>query len=63
MTFAEKLKSIRKQAGMSQEQLAEKPGVSRQADSKFEKNTRPTGPVKNHGQCPRLLKTSPTPRQ
>jgi ribosome-binding protein aMBF1 (putative translation factor) len=31
MTFAEKLKSIRKQAGMSQEQLAEKLGVSRQA--------------------------------
>ena len=29
MTFAEKLKSIRKQAGMSQEQLAEKLGVSR----------------------------------
>ncbi len=30
MTFAEKLKSIRKQAGMSQEQLSEKLGVSRQ---------------------------------
>lgn len=29
MTFAEKLKSIRKQAGMSQERLAEKLGVSR----------------------------------
>lgn len=29
MTFAEKLKSIRKQVGMSQEQLAEKLGVSR----------------------------------
>lgn len=29
MTFAEKLKQIRKQAGMSQEQLAEKLGVSR----------------------------------
>ena len=31
MTFAEKLKSIRKKAGLSQEQLAEKLGVSRQA--------------------------------
>ena len=28
MTFAEKLKSLRKQASMSQEQLAEKLGVS-----------------------------------
>lgn len=36
MTFAEKLKSIRKQAGMSQEQLAEKLGVSRQAVTKWE---------------------------
>lgn len=32
MTFAEKLKSIRKQVGMSQELLAEKIGVSRQAN-------------------------------
>ena len=31
MTFAEKLKSIRKKAGLSQEQLAETLGVSRQA--------------------------------
>ncbi len=38
MTFAEKLKSIRKQAGMSQEQLAEKLGVSRQAVTKWETN-------------------------
>ena len=30
MTFAENLKMLRKQAGMSQEQLAEKLGVSRQ---------------------------------
>ncbi|MDE5780845.1 MAG: helix-turn-helix domain-containing protein [Lachnospiraceae bacterium] len=29
MTFGEKLKSIRKHAGMSQEKLAEKIGVSR----------------------------------
>lgn len=36
MTFAEKLKSVRKQAGMSQEQLAEKLGVSRQAVTKWE---------------------------
>lgn len=36
MTFAENLKSIRKQAGMSQEQLAEKLGVSRQAVTKWE---------------------------
>ncbi len=38
MAFAEKLKSIRKQAGMSQEQLAEKLGVSRQAVAKWETN-------------------------
>lgn len=36
MAFAEKLKNIRKQAGMSQEQLAEKLGVSRQAVTKWE---------------------------
>ena len=36
MTFAEKLKSIRKQAGMSQEQLAEKLSVSRQAVTKWD---------------------------
>ncbi len=38
MTFAEKLKSIRKQAGISQEQLAEKLSVSRQAVTKWETN-------------------------
>ena len=36
MTFAEKIKTIRKQAGMSQEQLAEKLNVSRQAITKWE---------------------------
>ena len=36
MTFAEKLRTIRKQAGMSQERLAEKLGVSRQAVTKWE---------------------------
>ncbi len=36
MTFAEKLRNIRRQAGMSQEQLAEKLGVSRQAVTKWE---------------------------
>ena len=39
MTFAEKLKSMRKQSGMSQEKLAEKIGVSRQAITKWENNT------------------------
>ncbi len=39
MTFAERLKSIRKQAGFSQEQLAEKLGVSRQAVTKWETDT------------------------
>lgn len=36
MIFAEKLKTLRKQAKMSQEQLAEKLGVSRQAVTKWE---------------------------
>ncbi len=36
MTFAEKLKKARKEAGMSQELLAEKLGVSRQAVTKWE---------------------------
>lgn len=36
MTFAEKLKSLRRRAGMSQEQLAERLNVSRQAVTKWE---------------------------
>lgn len=36
MTFAEKLKNIRKKAGISQDKLAEKLGVSRQAVTKWE---------------------------
>lgn len=36
MNFSEKLKEIRKNAGLSQEQLAEKIGVSRQAVTKWE---------------------------
>ena len=36
MDFGEKLKDIRKKEGMSQEQLAEKIGVSRQAITKWE---------------------------
>ncbi len=38
MTFGEKLKEVRRQAGMSQEKLAEKLGVSRQAITKWETN-------------------------
>ena len=36
MTFAQKLKELRNRAGMSQEKLAEKVGVSRQAITKWE---------------------------
>jgi transcriptional regulator with XRE-family HTH domain len=36
MNFAEKLKTLRKQKGISQEQLAEKIYVSRQAITKWE---------------------------
>ena len=36
MTFAENLKMLRKQAGMSQEQLAEKAGISRSLISAIE---------------------------
>ena len=36
MTFGEKLKNARKEAGLSQEQLAEKLSVSRSAVAKWE---------------------------
>ena len=39
MSFAEKLRTLRKQAGMSQEKLAEKLGVARQAITKWETDT------------------------
>ena len=39
MAFAEKLRTLRKQAGMFQEKLAEKFGVSRQAVTKWETDT------------------------
>jgi transcriptional regulator with XRE-family HTH domain len=41
MTFGEKLQQLRKQNGLSQEQLAEKLNVSRQAISKWEMGTIP----------------------
>ena len=41
MTFAEKLQKLRKQNGLSQEQLAEKLNVSRQAVSKREMGSNP----------------------
>lgn len=41
MTFGEKLQRMRKQDGLSQEQLAEKLNVSRQAISKWETGTIP----------------------
>lgn len=39
MIFVEKLKMLRKQAGRSQEKLAEKLGVSWQASAKWETDT------------------------
>jgi len=41
MTFGEKIHHLRKMAGLSQEQLAEKLGVSRQAISRWEMGTVP----------------------
>ena len=39
MTLEEKIKHYRKQAGLSQEKMAEKIGVSRQAITKWENGT------------------------
>ena len=39
MTLGEKIRTLRKKAGLSQEALAEKLGVSRQAVSKWETGT------------------------
>ena len=52
MTFAENVKMLRKQAGMSQEQLAEKLGVSRQAVIKKGKGGFPS--LKKHTQNHKL---------
>ena len=38
MTFGEKLQSLRQRAGMSQDQLAERLEVSRQAVSRWERD-------------------------
>jgi transcriptional regulator with XRE-family HTH domain len=57
MKFAEKLKSIRKQAGMSQEQLAEKMMVSRQAITKWESD-KGMPDIENLKQLSKLLDVS-----
>ena len=46
MKFGEKLQKLRKENGLSQEQLAEKLNVSRQAISKWEMGTIP-----DNGKC------------
>lgn len=42
MSFGENLKNVRKQRGVTQEELAEILGVSRQAISKWESGVSPT---------------------
>lgn len=42
MSFGENLKNVRKQRGVTQEELAEILGVSRQAISKWESEVSPT---------------------
>lgn len=42
MTFGEKLQRLRQRAGMSQDALAEKLGVSRQAVSRWERDVSQT---------------------
>ena len=56
MTFGEKLQSLRQRAGMSQDALAERLQVSRQAVSRWERDE--TMPETDN--C--LLYTSPSPR-
>ena len=49
MTLEEQIKHYRKQAGLSQEKMAEKIGVSRQAITKWENGNRNTGYCKSDG--------------
>jgi transcriptional regulator with XRE-family HTH domain len=57
MTFGEKLKKARKEAGLSQEQLAEKLSVSRSAVAKWE-NDKGMPDIQNLKALASLLNTS-----